>query len=70
MGKGYTMQEAMDEVHMVVEGVYSAKAGLLLADKYSIEMPIVRAVIEILFDGKSASSAVMDLMQRVRKDEV
>ncbi len=70
MGKGYTMQEAMDEVHMVVEGVYSAKAGLLLADKYSIEMPIVRAVNEILFDGKSASSAVMDLMQRVRKDEV
>jgi glycerol-3-phosphate dehydrogenase (NAD(P)+) len=70
IGKGYTMQEAMDEVHMVVEGVYSAKAGLKLAEKYNVETPIIKAVNQILFDGKSASSAVMDLMQRVRKDEV
>lgn len=70
IGKGYTMQEAMDEVHMVVEGVYSAKAGLKLAEKYNVETPIIRAVNQILFNGKSASSAVMDLMQRVRKDEV
>lgn len=70
IGKGYTMQEAMDEVHMVVEGVYSAKAGLKLAEKYNVEMPIVEAVNGILFDGKSASSAVMELMQRVRKDEI
>lgn len=70
MGKGYTMQEAMDEVHMVVEGVYSAKAGLKLAEKYNVEMPIVTAVNQILFEGKSASNAVMDLMQRVRKEEV
>ena len=34
IGKGYTMDEAMKEVQMVVEGVYSAKAGLLLAQKY------------------------------------
>ena len=40
-GKGYTMDEAMKEVQMVVEGVYSAKAGLLLAQKYGCDMPIV-----------------------------
>ena len=70
MGKGYSMQDAMDEVHMVVEGVYSAKAALALSEKYGVEMPIVEAVNRILFEGKSASNAVMDLMQRVKKEEV
>ena len=42
MGQGYTMQEAMDEVKMVVEGVYSAKAALTLSEKYRIDMPIVK----------------------------
>ncbi len=70
IGQGKSMQEAMDEVKMVVEGVYSAKAGLKLAEKYHVEMPIVKAVNEILFEKKAASDAVMDLMQRVPKDEV
>ncbi len=70
IGKGCTMEEAMKEVNMVVEGVYSAKAGLKLSEKYDVEMPIVKTVNEILFDGKSASSAVMELMQRDRKEEV
>ncbi len=70
IGKGYSMQEAMDEVHMVVEGVYSAKAALKMAKKYDVEMPIVEAVNNILFNGKSASDAVMELMLRVKKEEV
>ena len=70
MGQGYSMQEAMDEVHMVVEGVYSAKAAAKLSEKYNVEMPIVTAVNQILFEGKSASSAVMDLMLRVKKEEI
>lgn len=70
MGQGYSMQEAMDEVHMVVEGVYSAKAAAKLAEKYNVGMPIVSAVNQILFEGKSASSAVLDLMLRVKKEEV
>ena len=37
MGKGYTMQQAMNEVKMVVEGVYSAKAAKSLAEKYDVE---------------------------------
>ena len=34
--RGKTMQEAMDEVKMVVEGVYSAKAAMKLAEKYEV----------------------------------
>ena len=69
MGKGYTMQEAMDEVQMVVEGVYSAKAALALAQKYQVEMPIVEQVNKVLFENKNAEEAVKELMIRDKKME-
>lgn len=69
IGKGYTMQEAMDEVKMVVEGVYSAKAALSLSRKYHVEMPIVEEVNKVLFEGKSPKDALAELMMRVRKEE-
>ena len=69
IGKGYTMQEAMDEVKMVVEGVYSAKAALALSRKYHVQMPIVEEVNQVLFEGKSPKDALGELMMRVRKEE-
>ena len=69
MGKGYTMQEAMDEVKMVVEGVYSARAAKSLAEKYQVEMPIIEEVNKVLFEDKSAADAVRDLMLRDKKVE-
>ena len=69
MGKGYTMQQAMDEVKMVVEGVYSAKAAKELSEKYDVEMPIVDEVNKLLFENKPASEAVIDLMLRDKKVE-
>ena len=69
MGQGKSMKEAMDEVHMVVEGVYSAKAAHELSVKYNIEMPIVDSVNSVLFDNASASECVKDLMLRDRKIE-
>lgn len=69
IGKGYTMQEAMDEVKMVVEGVYSAKAALKLAEKYYVRMPIIEEVNAVLFKGKPVEEAVRDLMVRDKKIE-
>ena len=69
IGKGYTMQEAMDEVKQVVEGVYSAKAALALAKKYEVEMPIVEQINLVLFENKSARSAVSDLLLRDKTQE-
>ncbi|MCC8161843.1 MAG: NAD(P)H-dependent glycerol-3-phosphate dehydrogenase [Lachnospiraceae bacterium] len=69
IGQGKNMQEAMDEVQMVVEGVYSAKAAKTLAQKYGIEMPIVEEVNEVLFEGKTAKEALTELMLRDRKIE-
>lgn len=69
MGKGYTMQEAMDEVKMVVEGVYSARAAKSLAEKYQVEMPIIEEVNKVLFEDKPVADAVRDLMLRDKKVE-
>jgi glycerol-3-phosphate dehydrogenase (NAD(P)+) len=64
------MKEAMDEVKMVVEGVYSAKAAMQLARKYEVELPIIEQVNEILFNDKPAAEAVRDLMIRDKKIEI
>lgn len=64
IGQGKTMEEATKEVSMVVEGIYSAKAALALAEKYHITMPIVEQVNSVLFKKKPAKEAVKDLMLR------
>ena len=69
IGKGYTMEEAMKEVQMVVEGAYSAKAARSLAKKYNVSMPIVEEVNQVLFEGKPAKEAVADLMLRDKRIE-
>ena len=69
MGKGYTMKEAMDEVKMVVEGVYSAKAAIKLADRYHVELPIIEQVNKVLFEDKKPAEAMNDLMLRDPKVE-
>lgn len=69
MGQGRNMQQAMDEVNMVVEGVYSAKAGLALSQKYKVEMPIIEQVNKVLFEGKAPTDAVRELMVRDKKIE-
>ena len=70
IGKGYTKDEAMAEVQMVVEGVYAAKAAHKLAEKYNVEMPIVEQVNAVLFDDKKPSEAVKELMLRDKKIEL
>ncbi len=69
IGQGKTMEQAMDEVHMVVEGVHSAKAALALARRYQQSMPIVEEVNQVLFSGKSPRAAVNDLMLRDKRRE-
>lgn len=64
IGQGRTMKEAMDEVQMVVEGVYSAKAGLALAQKYGESVPIIEQINLVLFENKKPEDAVNELMTR------
>lgn len=69
IGQGYTMQQATDEVKMVVEGIYSAKAALALAGKYGQDLPIIEEVNRVLFENKPAKEAVTELMVRERRAE-
>lgn len=69
IGQGKTTKEAMDEVQMVVEGVYSAKAAMALAEKYQVPMPIIEQVNQVLFYEKPVKKAVQELMLRDKKME-
>ena len=69
MGKGMTAEEAMKEVKMVVEGVYSAKAALGLARKCNVAVPIVEAVNRVLFENADPKEEVSNLLLRERKQE-
>ncbi len=69
IGQGRTTKEAMDEVQMVVEGVYSAKAAMALAEKYQVPMPIIEQVNQVLFYEKPVKKAVQELMLRDKKME-
>lgn len=70
MGQGKTMQEAMEEVQMVVEGVYSTKAAVELGKKYDVSLPIIEQVNRILFENKKPADAVRELMMREGKAEL
>ncbi len=69
IGKGKTTEEALAEVNQVVEGVNSAKAALKLSQKYNVSMPIVEAINEVLFEGKTAQEALEELLKRDKKEE-
>lgn len=69
IGQGMTADEAMKEVKMVVEGVYSAKAALGLAKKYNVSVPIVEAVNKVLFEGADPREEVSSLLLRERRKE-
>lgn len=69
IGEGATLDQAINQVKMVVEGVYAAKAALALSRKYQVEMPIIEEVNAVLFDGKDPLEAVGHLMERDKKFE-
>ena len=64
IGKGYTLEEAIKEVNMVVEGAVSAKAAYELTQKYNIDAPIIKAVNKVLFEGMDPLDAMKYLMNR------
>ncbi len=69
LGQGKTLEETLEQVHMVVEGVSNAKAAYDLSVKYNVEMPITKAINDVLYNGKSPQQAVYDLMTRGKARE-
>lgn len=69
IGQGKTLDEALAEVHMTVEGVCATEAAYKLAQKHGIEMPIISAAYRVLFENADARSEVLKLMTRDKKSE-
>ncbi len=69
LGEGNTLEETLNKVHMVVEGVNTANAAFDLAKKHGVEMPIVEQACEILYKNKPPRDAVYTLMTRDGKAE-
>jgi glycerol-3-phosphate dehydrogenase (NAD(P)+) len=70
IGQGMTLEKALAEVKMVVEGVTAAKAAYALSRRTGVNMPIVEQACKILFEGKSPALAVGALMERSKKNEI
>lgn len=70
IGKGYSYEEAEREIGMVVEGYHALEAGIALAKKYEVEMPITEAVFEVIKKGASPKEAMHRLMTRDLKSEL
>ena len=69
IGKGKSLEEVLDEMTMVAEGVNTTKAIRELSEELNIEMPISDQVYKVLFENKSPRTAVEDLMMRDPKSE-
>jgi glycerol-3-phosphate dehydrogenase (NAD(P)+) len=70
LGQGKALDEVLQSMGMVVEGVKTAKAAYALSQSHEIAMPITEQLYLVLFEGKSPESAVKDLMGRVRTHEI
>jgi glycerol-3-phosphate dehydrogenase (NAD(P)+) len=69
IGKGRKLQEILDEMVMVAEGVKTTQSAYKLSLREKIEMPITEEVYNTLFEDKSPVKAMKDLMTRESKIE-
>ena len=69
IGRGLTIEETKKEIGMTIESVDNIDVAHALAKKYNIEMPIVNAVYDVLYNGLKPNEAVTRLMTREKKSE-
>jgi glycerol-3-phosphate dehydrogenase (NAD(P)+) len=69
IGRGRSLDDVISQMNMVAEGVHTSKAVFELSRAVGVDMPITQAVYEMLFEGKPAEQAILDLMTRDPKQE-
>lgn len=69
LGQGKTLEEAKQEIGMVIEGINALVAAKELSEKYNVEMPIVNGVYSIIYQGVDPKIAVAKLFNRTTKAE-
>ncbi len=69
LGQGAGVQEAIESIGQVVEGYRNAKEVFNLATRVGVEMPITEQIYQVLYQGKDARAAALDLLGREKRDE-
>ena len=70
LGQGKKLQQILDEMHMVAEGVKTAKSVYNYSRKLGVEMPICHEIYRILYENLAPKEAVYRLMTRTLKQEL
>lgn len=70
LAEGKSLEDILDALGHVAEGVHTARSVLQLGDEMNIEMPITQAVCSILHEGVSARNVVEVLLNREPKTEI
>src|SRR5699024_10287708 len=69
LGKGQKLDEIVENMGMVIEGVSTTKAAMELATMLGVEMPITETIYNVLYQGKDINQAASDIMLRDGKIE-
>lgn len=70
MGQGKSLQETLDEVKMVVEGITATEVAYKVSRELNIDMPITEAIYSVLYENANPKEAVLELMTRSKKHEM
>lgn len=70
IGQGKKLEDAVNSIGMVVEGVVTTKVTYQLSKAYNIEMPITTEIYNILYNDSDVREAVVNLMMRSRTHEI
>lgn len=70
IGSGKKLDEVLDIMDMVVEGVRTTEAAYQIAAEQQIEMPITTAIYDVLFNDKDPKEVVGNLMNRTKREEM
>lgn len=69
LGRGRKLDEILNQMHMVAEGVKTTLSAYQLANKLGVKMPITEQMYQILYEDKDPKLAVADLMRRALTSE-
>ena len=69
LGQGVGVEDAISQIGQVVEGYRNAREVYNLATRVGVEMPITEQIYQVLYQGKDARAAALDLLGREKRDE-
>jgi len=70
LGKGWKLQDILDEMGMVVEGARTVRAAYKVAQDHHVDMPITFGIYKLLYDNGDAKEVAKELMGRSKREEM